>query len=165
MDKRSRDRPITRKRDSFPLKIVYRCRVSSVLSDQVFGGCLGTKFPLQHYFLTKANAPRSSRPSKPFTVPCEGLFLYPARKSAGALKPPSPFRVSPMEVLFTYSPSKLWAPSLSLGKAGPFFCPKRFCRRCSAKLKPYPASIIAPSEGYPVGLRDREASSFVGNGG
>src|SRR5215218_3489858 len=124
MDKRSRDRPITRKRDSFPLKIVCRCRVSSVLSDQVFGGCLGTKFPLQHYFLTKANAPRSSRPSKPFTVPCEGLFLYPARKSAGALKPPSPFRVSPMEVLFTYSPSKTLG-SFAVSRQGwPFLLPE-----------------------------------------
>ena len=139
MDKRSRDRRMTRKRASFPPKPACRYRVSSVLSDQAFAACLGTKFPLRHYFLTKANAPRSSRPSKPFTVPCEGLFLYPALRSAATPGPPKLFK----------PPGSCTAHP----QGWPLPWRERIPSDRSAKLKPSSASIIAPLKAILLAFR------------
>jgi hypothetical protein len=35
----------------------------------------------------------------------------------------------------------------------------------TAEMKPFGVSVISLTEGYPVGLQDREASSCAGDGG
>jgi hypothetical protein len=142
MDSGSRDRQITRKRGSHPPAIVCRRGISKLAPlppGSIFRRVPGTKFPLRHYVLTKANAPRSSRPSKPFTVPCEGLFLCRALCSAAAPGPP-----------------KLFKPPGSCAahpQGWPLPWRERIPSESSAKLKPSSASIIAPLKAILLAFR------------